>query len=415
MSRAPITLSPCAALRALTLATIPLATIALASCVAESPPGDPIRETLPNGALLVRYPDLPAMDSVGPEVTDAAVALRFGSRDGTDPDLTFSDIRGIQADSDGNIYVLDYQAVEVRVFDPEGRYLRTIARRGQGPGEIMEANGILLSGDTLLWMHDHGQYMIIGVDPEGIEVRRFPKPVDEYRGYWGGTFDSRGRYWREVSHRDDAATYSDEGVNTNAARNYYRSYDLGGAVDSVFLGTSTSRSYSYVFAGGTGFMRIPFQSGNLSAVNPSGGFWHAHGATYRIIRTGEDGDTLVVIEAGLPVQPVTAADRSSYVEGIVERQPDLRRHAEAVADVMPDVKPILTGLFVDDEGRLWVERAASAEVPAFYDTFSEDGAYLGSVRLTFEPGRRIRVQHGNIYTWVVDEMDVPYVVRAPVS
>ena len=401
MSRAPL---------AFILAT------ALTSCVAESPPGNPTRETLPNGALLVRYPNLPAIDSAGPEVTDGAVALRFGSRDGTDPNLTFSDIRGIQADSDGNIYVLDYQAVEVRVFDPDGEHLRTIARRGQGPGEIMEANGILLSGDTLLWMHDHGQYMIIGVDPEGIEVRRFPKPVDEYRGYWSGSFDSRGRYWREVSHRDDAATYSDEGVNTNVARDYYRSYDLaGGAVDSVFLGTSTSRSYSYVFAGGTGFLRIPFQSGNLSAVNPSGGFWHAHGATYRITRTGEDGDTLVVIEAGLPVQRVTAADRSSYVEGTVERQPDLRRHAEAVAALMPDVKPILTGLFVDDEGRLWVERAAPAEVPAFYDTFSEDGAYLGSVRLTFERGRRIWVRHGNIYTWVVDEMDIPYVVRAPVS
>lgn len=390
--------------------------IVLSSCVAESPPGNPIRETLPNGALLVRYPDLPAIDSAGPEVTDARVALRFGSRDGTNPDLTFSDIRGIQADSDGNIYVLDQQAVEVRVFDPGGEYLRTIARRGQGPGEIVEANGILLSGDTLLWMHDHGQYQIIGVDPEGVEVRRFPKPVDQYRGYWSGSFDSRGRYWRKVSHRDDAATYSDGGVNTNAARDYYRSYDLaGGAVDSVFLGAGTSRSYSYVFAGGTGFLRIPFQSGNLSAVNPSGGFWHAHGATYRITRTGEDGDTLIVIEAGLPVQRVTAADRSSYVEGIVERQPDLRRHAEAVADVMPDVKPILTGLFVDDEGRLWLQRATPDEVPAFYDRFSEDGDYLGSVRLTFEPGRRIRVRHGNIYTWVVDEMDIPYVVRAPLS
>ena len=389
---------------------------ALTSCVGESPPGDPTRETLPNGALLVRYPDLPAIDSVGPEVTDARVALRFGSRDGTDPNLTFSDIRGIQADSDGNIYVLDYQAIEVRVFDPDGEYLRTIARRGQGPGEIMEANGILLSGDTLLWMHDHGQYMIIGVDPQGVEVRRFPKPVDQYRGYWSGSFDSRGRYWREVSHRDDAATYSDEGVNTNVARDYYRSYDLaGGAVDSVFLGASTSRSYSYVFAGGTGFLRIPFQSGNLSAVNPSGGFWHAHGATYRITRTGEDGDTLVVIEAGLPVQRVTDADRSSYVGGIVEREPDLRRHAEAVADVMPDVKPIVTGLFVDDEGRLWVERATPDEVPAFYDRFSADGDYLGSVRLAFEPGRRIWVRHGNIYTWVADEMDIPYVVRAPLS
>ena len=401
MSRAPIPL---------------ILAIALASCVADSPGGNPTRETLSNGAVLVRYPDLPAIDSVGPEVIEAAVDLRFGSRDGTDPNLTFADIRGIQADGNGNIYVLDYQAAEVRVFDPEGQYLRTITRRGQGPGEIIEANGILLSGDTLLWMHDHGQYMIIGVDPQGAEVRRFPKPVDEYGGYWSGTFDAGGRYWRPVSHRDDAATYADEGVNTNSARKYYKSYDLSsGAIDSVFLGASTSRSYSYLAAGGTGFLFIPFQAASMSVVNPSGGFWHAHGASYRITRTGENGDTLVVIEAGLPVQRVEAADRSSYVERIVEREPDLRRHAEAVAALMPDAKPILAGIFVDDEGRLWVERATPAEATAFYDTFSEGGDYLGSVRLAFEPGRRIWVQRGNVYTWVVDDMDIPYVARAPLS
>ena len=32
------------------------------SCVTEFPAGNPTRETLPNGAVLVRYPDLPALD-----------------------------------------------------------------------------------------------------------------------------------------------------------------------------------------------------------------------------------------------------------------------------------------------------------------------------------------------------------------
>jgi len=40
---------------------------------------------------------------------------------------------------------------------------------------------------------------------------------------------------------------------------------------------------------------------------------------------------------------------------------------------------------------------------------------VGSVRLAFEPAGPIRVQHGNIYTWVVDELEVEYVVRASVS
>ena len=149
--------------------------------------------------------------------------------------------------------------------------------------------------------------------------------------------------------------------------------------------------------------------------NPSGGFWRANSASYRIARTGEGGDTLVVIEAGLPVQPVTDEDRSAYIEGIVENRPELRRQAEEVAALMPDVKPILAGIFVDDEDRLWVQRVTPDDAPAFYDLFSEGGDYLGSVRLAFVAAGPLRVRHGHIYTWIEDDLEVPYVARAPLS
>ncbi len=97
MSRAPLTFMVAAA---------------VSSCVMESAGSPALRETLPNGAPLVRYPDLPAIDSTGPEVTVAQVDLTFGSLDGDDPNLIFGDIRGIQAASNGTIYVLDFQATE---------------------------------------------------------------------------------------------------------------------------------------------------------------------------------------------------------------------------------------------------------------------------------------------------------------
>ena len=385
----------------------------------ESAGSPALREILPNGALLVRYPDLPASDTVGPDVTEAQVDLNFGSRVGDDPNLIFGDIRGIQAAGDGTIYVLDFQSADVRVFDSDGRYLRTIAREGEGPGEITEANGIILSGDTLLWIHDHGKWTIIGVDLAGEEVRRFNKPVISYSYIWNGVFDNRGRYWRPTSHSDDVSTYPPPpGLSSSTYRRYYKYHDLSsGAIDSVSLGEGGSRSYTYQDSYGLWQrLRLRFEASEMIVVNPSGGFWRANSASYRIARTAEGGDTLVVIEAGLPVQPVTDEDRSEYVESTLDTRPELRREAEEVAALMPDVKPILAGMFVDDEGRLWVERVTPSDAPAFYDRYSEDGDYLGSVRLAFEPARgRFWVQHGNIYTWVTDEMDVPYIVRAPLS
>ena len=373
----------------------------------------------PNGPLLFRYPDLPAIDDTVPDVIVAQVDLQFGEVAGEDPTVIFGDIRGIQAASDGTIYVLDYDATEIRAYDPDGRYLRTVARSGEGPGEITEANGIILSGDTLLWIHNHGKQTITGVDPAGEEVRRFNKPVNSWGYTWSGVFDNWGRYWRQASHSDDLDLYPPPlGVSTWTERWYYKFHDLSNAaVDSVFLGEGSSRTFRYEDANGfRQLLPIRFESRETIQVNPSGGFWRANTAEYRITRTSEEGDTLLVIEAGFPAMPITGEDRAAYVEDwIGYRGVEFRSDYEEVAGLMPDVKPILEGIFVDDAGRLWVERVTPDHAPAFYDLYWEDGSYLGSVRLGFDAAGPIWVQHGAIYTWITDEMDVPFVVRAPLS
>ena len=394
-----------------------IATItAVSSCTNESPTNNPTRETLPGGATLVRYPGLPAIDSVGPGVTDVQIDLRFGSREGDDSNLVFGNVRGVQGASDGTIYVLDFQAAEVRVFSPGGEYLRTIARRGEGPGEFMEANGIILSGDTLLWVNDYFQNRIEGLDPAGEEVRWFTKPVFGYGYIWNGAFDRQGRYWREASHRDDQDVHPGDpepGLLSNTSRLYFKSHDLAtGRVDSVHMGETTSRAYRSAAGWGS---QIPFDPSDHHVVNPPGGFWSANTGSYRLTRTGEGGDTILVIEASLPGIPVTPDDRSAYVESRAEREPESRRDFEAVAALMPDFKPILQGILVDDEDRLWVRRTVPADAPPFFDLFSQYGDHLGSVRLAFQPGYRYWIRHGAIYTWVVDDVGVQYVVRAPFS
>ena len=392
---------------------------AVTACATDSPAGGPVRGTLPNGAVLVRYPGLPTIDSVDPEVIEAQVDLRFGSLEGDDPNFLFGDVRGIQAASDGTMYVLDYQAVEIRAYSQGGEYLRTIVGRGEGPGEISEANGIFLAGDSILWINDHGKGAVIGVDPAGQELRRFGMPVRSYDKIWKGTFDDRGRFWMPTYHSDEGVDWEPEpGPYEATSREYYKSYDLSTeAVDSVYLGETIYHGYMFRRGSRRSVRDRPLEASDIVGVNPPGGFWQANTASYRLTRTDAGGDTLVVIEAALPVETVTARDRAEYVKKQVDGDPGERRAAEAIAALMPDIKPILGGFFVDDQGRLWVNRVTPADTPPFYDLFSEDGDYLGSVRFAFEPApySKLWVRHGNIYTWVVDELDVPSVVRAPVS
>jgi len=69
------------------------------------------------------------------EILTLKEELRLGGADAKG-DNSSSRIMSIAVDRGGNIYVLDYMESHVKVFDKSGRYLRTIGRKGQGPGEL---------------------------------------------------------------------------------------------------------------------------------------------------------------------------------------------------------------------------------------------------------------------------------------
>jgi len=54
-----------------------------------------------------------------------------------DENYMFYRATGLALDSQKNIYVLDRRNYRIQKFDNKGKYLKTIGRRGQGPGEFM--------------------------------------------------------------------------------------------------------------------------------------------------------------------------------------------------------------------------------------------------------------------------------------
>lgn len=68
---------------------------------------------------------------------------------------TFQQIRHILSDSIGNIYVLDGGQFSIYVFDNLGKYLRTIGREGQGPGEFKEMSDFHINSNGLLCIYDY--------------------------------------------------------------------------------------------------------------------------------------------------------------------------------------------------------------------------------------------------------------------
>jgi outer membrane protein assembly factor BamB len=60
-------------------------------------------------------------------------------------DNSFNQIRTAAIGDDGTIYVLDGKESHVKMFDASGKYLKTFARKGQGPGELESPSAISIN------------------------------------------------------------------------------------------------------------------------------------------------------------------------------------------------------------------------------------------------------------------------------
>lgn len=77
----------------------------------------------------------------------------------------------IRTDSLGSIYIADRSSKEIKVFDVDGNYVRSLAGRGRGPGELLEIELMELTPEGHLVIMDRGnlEYKVISTEGEQID------------------------------------------------------------------------------------------------------------------------------------------------------------------------------------------------------------------------------------------------------
>jgi hypothetical protein len=106
---------------------------------------------------------------------------RIGGDSDSDEEF-FGVINQVTTDPAGNVYVLDRQLSEVKVFSPDGQYLRTIGREGEGPGEFRQALDMFFLPNGNLGVLQLAPGRIVMLSPEGEPMGDHPLPVDESGG-----------------------------------------------------------------------------------------------------------------------------------------------------------------------------------------------------------------------------------------
>jgi len=268
---------------------------------------------------------------------------------------------------DGRIFVLDVRLREIRAFSENGKYLTSVGRLGQGPGEFGLPRSLDVRGDTLMVL-DWGLDRVVAFDSSGRHLRT-------YRHGWEG-----GRSTRLWALRDGwTAGLVDYDV--------MMAWDPTGQPDT--LGVFPIHAVEFRIDPNEYFLN---SSGLVGG--PDGGGWVLDEATL-IVVTGEP-SRLTVYSVGaeglhrelrtiLPGarETVPASDHAELWSRVKAEWDNSPR---VVDPQYPNTWPIWTSVMADQQGRVWLRRGGRAaalnpEHPEVWVAWKGAGEPLSTLRL----------------------------------
>lgn len=375
-------------------------------------------ETLPGGGVLVHNPAEGLWGDT--ETWTLEPELRIGRVDGHGPDL-FGRVSGLAVDARDRVWILEGQAKDLRIFDREGRHVRTIGRAGGGPGEFAQPWGVVLDRHGHAWVPDGGNARYTRFDTAGALVEERPREVRMFGPFAGGVL-ADGRFVdMDVAAGDppESPLMAMAGLGRNAPilRTVFMIDSMAAAVDETFripLATRSIEPFSVRHSrGGTMVLGVPFAPRVIWRFDPDGAVWWGESHEYRLVRQTLAGDTTMIIEREHVPIPVTGED----IEAWDSMQTRFREAGGRIDHSrIPSAKPVFEHLLVDDAGYLWVDVVHDGEGRR-YDVFDAEGRYLGRVSapdgLQTFPWPIIRGDR--MYAVVRDSLDVPFVTRLRIA
>ncbi|MDP2478992.1 MAG: 6-bladed beta-propeller [Candidatus Palauibacterales bacterium] len=356
-------------------------------------------DTLPSGRIVVRNPARGTTDL--DSAWQVRVLARIGSREGGTP-ASFGRVIGLALDPLGRVWVADGQAKEVRVFDPDGSFVRTVGHEGGGPGEFKALTGISRGPAGRMWVMDPKNTRITVFDTAGRVVSEHKAHSSFFPcrcGFFGGS-----RWFQAIF---TGFSVDSQGiVIEDSALTPVDTLPMPSRPGGPANWTHTVRSGGKVV--GMTSVDVPFAPRASWTASPDGHVWVGLGSPYRLVEIGPAGDTLREIDREYRAVPVSGAERDSAIARLAYFT---KQGGTVHPDQIPDHKPAIRNLLVDSAGYLWVRPFQEAGATPAWDVFDPRGSYLGALHPPVEMKAWTTVVTGDrIVTVVTDDLGVPYVI-----
>ena len=317
---------------------------------------------------------------------DLGEELRIGKEG--DEQTQFFRVMDVGVDPSGRINVVDARNFRVQVFDPSGKYIRTIGRQGQGPGEFEMPMSVFFGGQAgythvldrfrrVNHFDDKGVYIRSAMF-DGVAISCFPDAGSGFIAVLLGGSDE------ELTSFHSLSRINGEGKTQSVlARFPYTLYM------ERREGATLSRSTGY-------------EMSLYAAPLPGNSLVYGYSKDYEFVVLGPDDKKLLVIRADEPRPEFTSIEKAIFGSMPV-----------------PKLKPYFYGLLTDSDGRIYVQKNTNtkgkrgfgpiATEDKFFDVFSGEGRFL--FRTALPPNTRV-IRGDLVYTFYVDEeQGLEYVQR----
>ena len=372
-----------------------------------------------------------------PGVATLVEELSIGVADGAE-EYMLGDIADLAIARDGSIYALDRQVPAIRYYDAKGKFIRTIGRRGEGPGEFRSSSGIALAHDGRLLLWDTGNWRINVYSPTGDILPQVTTPSGT-----GGS--SMATYSRALMVDTAGRLVTRKMIFTRDLTNrpivWLRFAPDGTPIDTIHPPPSPFEVAKVSATSGRARVsnEVPFTPRRFVTMSPTGAMIAGYPNRYAFeIHT--PGGPIISVRRDVKPEPVSRAERNEARQRIEERMRQTDPTWSWNGPDIPGTKPLYEDLQVALDGRVWVAviPEVSARIgnsssgggigrgpsqrsqikgpppppprPALYDVFEPDGQYLGQVQV---PAKVSSVARRGEYVWGVafDDDDVPSIKR----
>lgn len=358
-----------------------------------------------------------------PAITEA---LRIGETEGGRAELQFGTIAGLDIDSQGNIHVLDQQASKIRVFGPDGSYLREMGGPGSGPGELSPAAvGLIITpGDTVV-VPDPAQARLTRYAPDGEPLGSTPLNMAQGIPMRWDVMPDR-RMVSQVRMMPMPGSQPPAGGQPAEMHDWLLLRAPDGTVTDTVLELPAGQTFQFQQGGGAR-IRI-FEPEPIWAIDSEGRIIYGINSDYRLRMHDEQGELQRIVTLPFELRPVTETDQDAFRRFIQEAWANAGVPPAAMDQLLAglsfgDNYPAFANIIGGPNGTIWVQHVKTAQDVADeggefsaqdvgasdFDVFDAEGRFMGVLALPdrFQP---LRVSGDRIYGVWRDELDVQHVM-----